>query len=144
MSIDNFTIKDSGKREQFEGGMVRDTEEGKVGFHRVLEGPMLNRWAVHLSKGAVKYPDNEDGTANWTKAAGVKELRRYQRSAFRHFMQWMNGDVDEDHAAAVIFNLNGAEYVKAKLGGASPGSQVQPQSPRSPLQEPEVSFLKQG
>jgi hypothetical protein len=29
--------------------------------------------------------------------------------------QWFRGDSDEDHAAAVIFNINGFEYVKEKL-----------------------------
>ena len=64
----DFVVKDSGARQEFESGMVRDTSFGKVQFHRVNDGPMLKRWAEHLTKGAVKYPDNEDGTPNWTKA----------------------------------------------------------------------------
>lgn len=31
-------------------------------------------------------------------------------------MQWINGETDEDHAAAIIFNIAGAEHVKSKLG----------------------------
>jgi hypothetical protein len=107
-----FIVKDSGKREEFGSGMVRDTSEGKIQYHRVSEGPMLTRWAEHLTKGAVKYPDNADGSANWTKASGDSEYLRFKQSAFRHFMQWFYGEVDEDHAAAVLFNINGAEYVK--------------------------------
>lgn len=110
--LSNFEVKDSGKRAQFESGMVRDTNDGKVQWHRLAEGPMLARWAEHLTKGAVKYPDLEDGSANWTLASGDAELRRFRESAFRHFMQWHNGDTDEDHASAVFFNVNGAEYVK--------------------------------
>lgn len=110
-----FTIKDSGERATFASGMVRDTSAGKIQYHRVLEGPMFHRWAVHLTKGAVKYPDNEDGTANWTKASGTAELRRFKESAVRHFIDWMNNVTDEDHAAAVLFNINGAEYVKQRL-----------------------------
>jgi predicted oxidoreductase len=30
-------------------------------------------------------------------------------------MQWFLGDRDEDHAAAVLFNINGAEYVREKM-----------------------------
>ncbi len=30
-------------------------------------------------------------------------------------MQWYGGNTDEDHAAAVIFNINGWEYVSEKL-----------------------------
>jgi hypothetical protein len=30
-------------------------------------------------------------------------------------MQWFFGENDEDHAAAVFFNITGAEYVKEKI-----------------------------
>jgi Domain of unknown function (DUF5664) len=110
-----FTIKDSGVRQEFTSGMVRDVDTGKTQFHRVLEGPMFHRWANHLTKGAVKYPDNVDGTANWTKANGVPELQRFKQSAIRHFIQWYRGETDEDHAAAVFFNINGCCYVEDKL-----------------------------
>lgn len=103
----NFTTKDSGKREQFTSGMVRDTQDGKTNFALVFSGPMLERWAALLTRGAVKYERD-----NWMKASGTPELQRFQESAARHFAQWMRGDNDEDHAAAVVFNLNGAEYVK--------------------------------
>ena len=29
--------------------------------------------------------------------------------------QWLAGESDEDHAAAIIFNLNGAEHVRGRL-----------------------------
>lgn len=114
-----FVIKDSGERQVFTSGMVRDVETGKEQYHRVLEGPMLLRWVRHLTKGATKYPDSPDGSANWTKAHEELEYRRFKRSALRHFMQWYRGDVDEDHGAAVYFNINGAEHVKEKLNGKS-------------------------
>lgn len=109
-----FSVKDSGARKSFESGMVRDTDVGKVQYHRAFEGPMFERWADHLTKGAAKYPDLPNGSANWTLAEGEQELRRFTQSAVRHFVQWLRGDRDEDHAAAVFFNLNGAEYVRAK------------------------------
>jgi hypothetical protein len=108
-----FTTKDSGKRMSFDSGMVRDTQEGKTLYHLIFSGPMLERWAGLLTRGAAKY--NED---NWMKAEGQAEYRRFKASAARHFVQWMRGDTDEDHAAAVFFNLNGAEYVKGKLEAA--------------------------
>lgn len=119
MLSDNFSIKDSGERKEFSSGMVRDTSSGKTQFHRVLEGPMFARWANHLTKGAVKYPDRPDGRANWTLASGQEELDRFKQSAFRHFIQWLNGDRDEDHAAAVLFNINGAEYTRDKMMSAN-------------------------
>lgn len=115
MDEKEFIIRDSGERKQFASGMVRDVTTGKLQWHRIFDGPMAERWAAHLTKGATKYPDVKPGTANWTLAAGDEELQRFKESALRHFMQWYRGETDEDHAAAVYFNVNGAEYVKAKL-----------------------------
>jgi hypothetical protein len=105
-----FAVKDSGQRQEFAGGMVRDVTDGKTDYSLVLDGPMFERWAAHLTKGAEKYDKG-----NWMKAEGDAELRRFKESAFRHFIQWYRGETDEDHAAAVLFNINGAEYVKAQM-----------------------------
>lgn len=114
-TLTDFEIKDSGKRQEFAGGMVRDTTEGKTNFLNVLFGPMLDRWAAHLTKGREKYPDPEPGVPNWTLAQGMDEYLRAKDSAMRHMLQYLRGDVDEDHAAAVFFNINLAEYAKAKM-----------------------------
>lgn len=105
-----FVIKDSGVREQYKSGMVRDTAGDKTFWSLVYDGPMLKRWAVHLTKGAVKYAKR-----NWMKAAGEEEMERAKDSAARHFAQWMAGETDEDHGAAVYFNINLYEYVKGKM-----------------------------
>ena len=104
-----YTTKDSGNRQQFASGMVRDVTEGKTKWHLVASGPMLKRWAELMTRGAEKYDDD-----NWMRANSQEELDRFYQSACRHFEQWVNGDDDEDHAAAVIFNINGWEYVNAK------------------------------
>jgi len=113
-----FAVKDSGERQSFEGGMVRDVTTGKIDWSRVADGPMLRRWAEHLTKAEPKYPDVEPGVANWTLAAGKPELVRFRKSAWRHFMQWWYGDTDEDHAAAVLFNINGHEFVKDRMNAS--------------------------
>jgi hypothetical protein len=95
--------------------MVRDTTDGKVDFLNVRFGPMFKRWAAHLTKGRQKYPDPTPGVPNWTLAEGIEELHRARQSAARHFEQWLAGERDEDHAAAVFFNINLAEYVHDKL-----------------------------
>lgn len=110
-----MAVKDSGKRQEFSSGMVRDVEEGKVDYTLIMDGPMFDRWAAHMTEGAKKYSPR-----NWMKAAGDEELTRFRKSAFRHFRQWMRGDNDEDHAAAVIFNLNGAEYVRMRMQAPPP------------------------
>lgn len=108
--MSDFKVKDSGIREEYPSGMQRDTQEGKINFSLAYDGPMFERYAAHLTKGAVKY-----GVRNWQNANSQEELDRFIASAARHFHQWLRGDVDEDHMAAVIFNLNAAEYVKEKL-----------------------------
>jgi hypothetical protein len=101
-------MKASGDRAQFSSGMVRDVDTNKTDFSLVLDGPMFWRWAEWLRKGAIRYSKR-----NWMKASGQEELDRFRESALRHFLQWYRGDTDEDHASAVFFNINGAEYVKS-------------------------------
>lgn len=113
-TVDTFVVKDRGKRQEFSGGMVRDTQEGKIDWWRVYIGPLLKRYALHLTKGALKYPDGKPGIPNWTLAKGEEEMHRFRASAARHFTQWMQGDLDEDHAAALVFNINGYEAIKEK------------------------------
>jgi hypothetical protein len=108
--MNEFEVKDSGKRMEFASGMKRDLTEGKIDYSLAIDGPMFKRYAIHLTKGAVKY-----GKRNWLKGNGQEELERFKESALRHLMQWYQGDTDEDHAAAIIFNINGAEYVKERL-----------------------------
>lgn len=105
-----FEIKDSGQRQDYASGMNRDVDTGKPNPALIADGPMFMRWAMHLTAGAKKYVKR-----NWMKATGTEELERFRESAFRHFMQWYYGETDEDHAAAVFFNINGAEYTKARI-----------------------------
>jgi hypothetical protein len=104
-----FETKDSGTRKEFSTGMLRDADNGKLRFDLIYL-PMLERWAGLMTRGAQKY-----SARNWEKAETQEELDRFVESAFRHFYQWITGETDEDHAAAVWFNICGAEMVKEKL-----------------------------
>jgi len=114
--MNKFTTKDSGKRKEFTTGMVRDISEDKPRFDLIIpkkikyESSLFYRWAMLMSRGAKKYSDR-----NWEKASTQEELDRFKESAFRHFIQWYSGELDEDHASAVLFNINGAEYVKEQF-----------------------------
>lgn len=114
----HFVVKDSGKRSELGGGMVRDTEDGKTDYTLALDGPMFERWAIHLTKGARKYSArNWMQIANATREEQQAALERFERSLMRHLMQYMRGDTDEDHAAAIYFNINGIEFCKGLLRG---------------------------
>jgi len=111
----SFETKDSGAREEFPSGMRRDVQAGKADFSLLLQegvpyaDQMLTRYAELMARGAEKY-----GRRNWQLAASAEELDRFKASAFRHFVQWVTGETDEDHAAAVFFNITAAEYVRAR------------------------------
>jgi len=99
--------------EEGDTGVNRSSTEGKTDYLLVRDGPMFQRWAAWLSRFA---PTR--GKRNWMNAHEFSDLERFVESAARHFEQWLNGEDDgEDHAAAIIFNINGAEYVKEKLMG---------------------------
>jgi hypothetical protein len=115
-----FQTKDSGKRAEYQSGMVRDTEEGKARFDLLFPlgvpyaNQMMTRFAELMARGAQKYD-----ARNWEKARGEEELARYKSSALRHLVQWLAGETDEDHAAAVMFNLMAGETVKFKMADQS-------------------------
>jgi hypothetical protein len=105
MDHKTFEVKDSGARATLGGG-VRDTEEGKLDYTLILDGVMYERWAAHLTKGAKKY-----AARNWlkffeTKQSAREAYDRAGRSLMRHQKDYMDGKLDEDHAAAMVFNLN--------------------------------------
>lgn len=111
-----FITKDSGERQEFSSGMKRDIQHDKPRFDLLLvsdmpyEAQFLTRWANLMSRGAFKY-----GERNFEKADSYEELERFMASALRHMMQWLAGETDEDHSAAIAFNLMGAEMVKYRL-----------------------------
>lgn len=91
-----FDLKDSGKREEFETGARRDTQDDKP--RPYLVSPFaIERLAWVYTRGAVKYGDN-----NWTKGIPYS---RYLDSAERHIMLFKQGLVDEDHLAQAVWNL---------------------------------------
>lgn len=104
-----FVTLDSGERVDYPSGMRRDTDAGKPRYD-LIPRPMLTRLAGLYARGAVKYGDE-----NWTLANSDAEVDRFKASAFRHFMQWLEGHDDEDHASAVVFNVFAAETIQAKL-----------------------------
>lgn len=108
-----YKTKDSGKRQDYDSGMRRDTQEGKPRYD-LCYLPLFKRWAELMERGAEKY-----GANNWQLADSDEEMERFKASAFRHFMQWTMDDVDEDHAAAVLFNIAAVEYLKDKMNPTS-------------------------
>lgn len=118
MGASEFITKDSGERAQFDSGMQRDTQAGKPRFELMLplgipyEEQMIVRLAALYGRGAEKYDER-----NWEQANSREEMERMKASAFRHFMQWMCGETDEDHAAGAMFNIIAYETTALKVDG---------------------------
>lgn len=140
---EKFITKDNGDRATFEGGMVRDTENGKTRWDLIPDYVFFNcypskaadaylaqdykalikviiddecsgdeivywkRVAELMTRGAEKY-----GEENWKLGKGADTSARYKKSLNRHLKQWLMGDREEDHAAAVAFNINGIIYTQ--------------------------------
>lgn len=105
-------VKDSGERQEFNTGSVRDTRDGKGRFDLIT--PIgLKRLAVHYENGARKYGDR-----NWEKGQPVS---RYLDSAIRHLYAYLAGARDEDHLAAVAWNALAAIHTEQRVrDGALP------------------------
>jgi hypothetical protein len=89
-------LKDSGRRQEFDTGAVRDCEQGKGRFD-LLPGHAIGLLAKHFEAGATKYGDR-----NWEK--GIP-LHRYLDSATRHLMKFVGGERDEPHLVAAMWNI---------------------------------------
>jgi hypothetical protein len=96
--VEDQPLHDSGQRERFATGSVRDTREGK-GRYDLLPFHALYRLARVYEKGALKY-----GEHNWRKG---QPLSRFLDSALRHLCRYAEGFRDEDHLAQALWNICG-------------------------------------
>jgi hypothetical protein len=103
---EKFELKVPTEVKKFETGAVRSSSEGRGRFD-LIPFEMLERWAVLMEKGSVAR-----GERNWEKGMA---LVGYISSAFRHLIALARGKRDEDHAAALFFNIAGFEWTRARI-----------------------------
>ena len=101
-------IKSSGEKQVYESGYQRDTAKGKVRYDLIPLGP-LKQLAEHYTNGAELY-----GDSNWKLAKGNEEILRFKASAWRHFVAFMEGQGDENHGIAAVWNLFALLYHQEK------------------------------
>jgi hypothetical protein len=107
--VHDFITKDSGSRVDYPSGMRRDIQDDKPRYDLIPLMP-LKRLAELYARGAQKY-----GESNWQLANTPEELQRFKASAWRHFVQYMNGETDEDHGIAAVWNIFAAIVLEEKL-----------------------------
>jgi hypothetical protein len=96
MSRNFDKVKDGGAMTAFSTGSKRDVQDGKGKFF-LISTIALRRLAKHYENGAKKY-----ASRNWEKG---QPLSQYLDSCFRHLVKTIDGLNDEDHAAAVMWNM---------------------------------------
>lgn len=99
-------LKDSGTRTTYGSGAQRDAQEGKGRFD-LLPLPAIMAYAQLLEKGAKKYSER-----NWEKGIPVS---RFFDGALRHLFKAQAGATDEDHLAAVMFNVGGIIFTRHQI-----------------------------
>ncbi len=99
-------LKDSGERDTYISGAQRDNSKGKGRFD-LFSGQGLLRLSRLYEAGAIKYNDR-----NWEKGMSIG---RYVDAAFRHLTKYMLGCDDEDHLAAVAWNVFAIMHHESEL-----------------------------
>lgn len=93
--MSNYTLRDSGNKEVMSTGSHRDAQDDKPRYD-LIPANALYEVAMLYSRGAKKYGDK-----NWEKGQPVS---RILASLMRHVEAFRNGDIVENHMAAVVFN----------------------------------------
>lgn len=131
MASEEYVTKDSGQRQEYATGMKRDSNAGKPRFDLLFvrgmpyDEQLLTRYAQLRARGAQKYCESMM-VVNCELAETEEELYRFRDSAIRHFMQWFNGETDEDHASATLFNIHMYEMVLWKLSKSGKPNPLKP------------------
>lgn len=91
----NAPLKDSGSRQAFETGAVRDAGDGK-GMPELLPAEALLELSKHFEKGAKKY-----AARNWEKGIPYS---KFIGPMLRHTFKHLAGYTDEPHLTAAVWN----------------------------------------
>ena len=103
-----YTTKNSWDNIEHKSWYIREDKTQKLRYD-LIPRDQLAKLAWLYTRGAAIYGDR-----NWEQASWEEELALYKQSAFRHFMSWLDGEQDEDHWSAVVWNVFWYEFCKKK------------------------------
>jgi len=129
------TMHDSGNRQSFTTGAVRDTAEDKPrpDLYSPFAEERVGEW---LRLGAVKYSEH-----NWEK--GIPNSRCFA-SLRRQVMRFHQGDRSEDHLAAIIFNAMAIIHNEEMIRRGTLPSKLDDMPSYQPAPEPAEAALDIG
>ncbi len=94
---------------KFKTGAIRDSQDGKPDFVETISFTAHHRYAKYMTSKKAKY-----GAGNFKKGIDIES---YERSLLRHVDKYFrnkyeNGDDEknEDHLAAIRFNVDGIMF----------------------------------
>lgn len=99
-------MHDSGKRQEFQTGAVRDTTEDKARPDLISPYAQMRK-GIWLAKGAQKYKER-----NWERGIPIS---RCIASLERHLQQYKMGLTNEDHLAAIAVNTEFIMHYEAMI-----------------------------
>lgn len=114
--VDDGKKSSNSKTVDFPGGGKRNNAEGKPDFSLILDSTLsyesqaVYRWAMRMTEGAKNY-----GTRNYEDMKSMEALERAKSSLMRHTIQFMNDEVDEDHLAAIMCNVQIIVHIQEQL-----------------------------
>ena len=99
---------------QFNTGAIRDSQDGKVDFVETISFTAHERYARYMTGKKNKY-----GTGNFKKGIPIES---YERSLLRHIDKYFrnkyengNDELNEDHLAAIRFNVDGIMHEEGQF-----------------------------
>lgn len=98
----------------FDTGAVRDNQEGKVDFVETISFTAHERYARYMTGKKVKY-----GVGNFKKGIPIESyeqsLMRHVDKYFRNKYEKGNDEKEEDHLAAIRFNVDGIMHEEEQV-----------------------------
>jgi len=108
LNWDNFYMK-----RKFDTGAIRDSEEGKPDFVETISFTAHHRYAMYMTSKKKTY-----GEGNFKKGIPIeayeKSLLRHIDKYFRNKYENGNDEPNEDHLAAIRFNVDGIMHEEGK------------------------------
>lgn len=122
-----YVTKTSGTRAEHPDGVVRDTSEGKPRFDLMFakgvpfDKQLMTRVADLYRRGGEAYGDR-----NWENSETEETLAHHEAALMRHVVKFLTGVEDgEDHAAAVVWNVNAVDLTRQKIREKHQGGEEQ-------------------